>query len=444
MAALDSRGITAYHEIPSALAVRVTVCAAHLAPRTVKESPVPLTAINCTKATAKEAPYKLADSGGMYLLVKESGKYWRFDYRHLGKRKTLALGVFPEVSLAEARLAHAAARKALRDGVDPGEQRAEQKAKALGDAANSFKALALAWHAHKAKTWSESTATKTLRQLEQHLFPKLGVRPAASIKPPELLKALRAIPVAYTATRMREVAGQVFRFGIQEGKLESDPTRDLRDALSVPAVQHRPALTSRREFGAFLCDLRDFKSADRITLLATRLALLTFVRSQELRLGLWSEIDFEAREWRIPAGRMKAGKGLSQAHIVPLSAQALDALSELQQLTGHSPFLFPNVTGEKDFMSENTMGRMLWRLGYKGRQTLHGFRASARSILSEGGEWTVAAMERQLDHAERNKVVAAYARSEHLAERRRMMDAWGAMVAEMESGGNVVPIARTA
>jgi integrase len=272
--------------------------------------------------------------------------------------------------------------------------------------------------------------------METHLFPALGHRPVTAITPPELLMALRRIDAKYTATRMREVCGQIFRHGIATGHATFNPAGDLRGALEAPTVRHRPALTSRREFGRFLRDLRAFTAADRMTLLGTRLVLLTFVRSQELRLGRWEEVDFEAREWRIPAGRMKMAKGSNQAHIVPLSEQSLATLKELHALTGALPLMFPNNYGSDGNMSENTISRMLWRLGYKDRQTQHGFRASARSLLSERG-WSVAAMERQLDHAERSKVVAAYARSEHLVERRKMMHDWGALVAAMEIGKTV-------
>lgn len=404
---------------------------------------MPLTAVACAKASAKDVPYKLADAGGLYLLVKNAGKYWRFDYRHLGKRKTLALGVFPEVSLAEARAAHAKARALLRDEVDPSEKRQADRMKAQVEAANSFRALALEWHKVKSASWAPRTAAKALRQLEQHLFPAIGHRPVNAITPPELLAALRRIPVAYTATRLRELAGAVFRHGIATGFAERNPAADLTGTLPVPPVRHRPALTTPKEFGEFLRNLAAFESADRLTLLATRLALLTWVRSQELRLAQWSEIDFEAREWRVPAGRMKMGKGLSQAHIVPISDAALAALTELKKLSGHTALLFPNATGKKDWMSENTIGRVLKKMGYQGRQCLHGFRASARSILGERG-WSRDALERQLDHAERSKVVAAYARGEHLAERRKLMADWGAVVQALEAGENVVAMPRAA
>lgn len=405
-----------------------------------------LTDTACKNAKPGDKARKLTDGGGLYLLVTRAGKYWRWNYRHAGKRKTMALGVYPDVPLAAARVAHAKARALLASGADPMGERVAAKRQVLLDANNTFEALARDWHRMKSAKWAQVTADKALTQMEQHLFPRLGHRPAATIMAPEVLMVLRTVESAgtpYTATRLRELCGQVFRFGIATGRATYNPAGDLRGALETPRATHRPALTSRREFGEFLRDLAAFKAADPQTLLATRLALLTFVRSQELRYARWDELDFEAREWRIPAGRMKMAKGSNQAHIVPLSAQAVATLRELQAITGWAPLLFPNVNGADEAMSENTIGRMLWRLGYKGRQTLHGFRASARSLLSERG-WSVAALERQLDHAERSKVVAAYARSEHLDERRKIMDDWGGLVAALEAGNNVVVLGRAA
>ncbi|MEG1971254.1 MAG: site-specific integrase, partial [Burkholderiaceae bacterium] len=240
-----------------------------------------------------------------------------------------------------------------------------------------------------------------------------------------------------------EICGQVFRYAIATGRGDRNPAADLLGALPVPPVKHRPAITDRREFGVFLRDLAEFKAADSLTLLGARLALLTFARSAELRGARWDEIDFDGSEWRIPAARMKMAKGSNQAHIVPLSSQAVAVLRQLQALTGGVGYVLPSASGADKTMSENAIGLLLKRMGYKDRQTLHGLRASARSLLSERG-WSVAALERQLDHAERSKVVAAYARSEHLDERRRLMADWGGLCEALEAGGNVVPLTRAA
>lgn len=405
-----------------------------------------LTDTACRNAKPAEKPRKLADEKGLYLLVNRVGKYWRMDYRYAGKRKTMALGVYPEVSLSGARVGRDEARRRLAAGDDPMAARHEEKRRKRHAAENSFEVVAKDWLRVRAARWAAVTAEKTRTHLEGDVYPSIGHRPVSEITPPELLALLRKIEsrgATYTATRIREICGQVFRFAIATGRATYNPAADLAGAIVAPAVRHRPAITDKREFGQFLRDLGSFSGADRLTLLATRLALLTFVRSQELRFARWGEFDLEAREWRVPAGRMKVGKTLNQAHVVPLSPQAVGVLRDLRELSPMGDLLLPNSNGDDAVISENTIGRMLKRMGYGGRQTLHGFRASARSLLSERG-WSVAALERQLDHAERSKVVAAYARSEHLDERRQMMDDWGALVQALEAGDNVVPIARVA
>lgn len=403
-----------------------------------------LTDVAVKKAQLSDKQFKLSDEKGLYLLVNSAGKYWRMDYRYLGKRKTLALGVYPDVSLARAREKRDDARKMLADGIDPGEHRKETKRAKLTEQANSFEAVAREWHAMKLKRkWTQSTADKTLTQLEAYVFPEIGHQPIASVKASQLLAMLRKVEsrgIAYTAVRLREVCGQIFRYGVATGRTEDNPAAHLVGALHKPEVSHRPAITDRRGFGAFLRDLREATGYDAVTRYATYFALLTFVRAQEFRYARWEEIDWQAKEWKVPAKRMKTGKALP-AHTVPLSKQALALLTELKDLTGHSPYLFPKVKGygEAEVISENTVGKMLNKMGYQGRQCVHGFRASARSILSEQG-WSREAMERQLDHKETDSTVAAYARSEHLPERRKMMQAWADTCDALECGGEVVPI----
>lgn len=391
-------------------------------------------------------PGKYFDGAGLFLLVTDKGRrYWRMKYRHLGKEKLLALGVYPMVSLKEAREKRDDAKRLLGRGEDPGIARKEARIQAIADAENSFEAVAREWHTTNSKRWVSKTISKTLRHLEGDVLPAVGKRPIAAVTHREILAMLRKVEArgaAYTATRIREMCSQIFRFAIVTGRATANPAADLAGSIVTPPVRHRPALTTRRDFGEFLVALRDYKGADPLTILATRFALLTFVRSQEMRFAKWIEIDLEAREWRIPAERMKMGKGLNQAHIVPLSVVAIDVLQDLKPLTGYSDKIFPQ-TDSKKCMSDNTIGRMLIRMGYQGRQTLHGFRASARSLLSERG-WSEAALERQLDHAERSKVVAAYARSQHLEERRKIMDDWGLLVRELESSDNVVRLPKLA
>jgi len=403
-----------------------------------------LTDIAIKKAKPADKPYKLTVGGGLYLLVNLIGKYWRYNYRFLGKSKTLALGIYPDVSLARAREKHADARKLLADGTDPGERRKETKQAALVAMANSFEAVAREWHAMKLKKkWTQSTADKTMTQLEAYVFPEIGHLPIANVKASQILAMLRKVEargIAYTAVRLREVCGQIFRYGVATGRAEDNPAAHLVGALHKPEVSHRPAITERREFGAFLRDLRAATGYDPVTRYAAYFALMTFVRAQEFRFAKWEEIDWKAKEFKVSAKRMKTGKHLP-AHTVPLSTQALALLRELKDLTGHSPYLFPKAKGYTDapVISENTVGKMLNKMGYQGRQCVHGFRASARSILSEQG-WSREAMERQLDHKETDSTIAAYARSEHLPERRKMMQAWADTCDALEAGGDVVPL----
>jgi integrase len=405
---------------------------------------VPLTEMTVKKAQLSEKPYKLSDEKGLYLLVNSAGKYWRMDYRFLGKRKTLALGVYPDVSLARAREKRDDARRLLADETDPGEHRKETKRAKLTAQANSFEAVAREWHAMKTKKkWTQSTAEKTLTQLGAYVFPEIGKQPIASVKASHILAMLRKVEsrgIPYTAVRLREVCGQIFRYGVATGRTEDNPAAHLLGALHKPEVSHRPAITDRRAFGAFLRDLREATGYDAVTRYAAYFALLTFVRAQEFRYARWEEIDWQAKEWKVPATRMKTGKALP-AHTVPLSKQALTLLSELKDLTGYSPYLFPKVKGygDAEVISENTVGKMLNKMGYQGRQCVHGFRASARSILSEQG-WSREAMERQLDHKETDSTVAAYARSEHLPERRKMMQAWADTCDALENGGEIVAL----
>jgi len=394
---------------------------------------------------------KHADGGGLYLEVTAAGgRYWRLKYRFAGKEKRLALGVYPIVGLKQARDKREAAKKLLDQGLDPAQARKAEKARATVEAGNTFNAVYDEWHALSAKRWATTTAVKCRMQFKRYVLPTLGPRPITTITAPELLQVLRKAEKAapYTASRLREQLGSIWRYSGATGRTTYNPAADLVRLVVAPKVKHRAALTTPREFGEFLQDLKSQRGPDPLTLLATRLALLTFVRSQELRFALWTEVDFEAREWRIPAERMKAGKALNQAHVVPLSAAAIKVLKDIQPHTGHSERIFSGGYKEGGVISENTIGQLLIRMGYGGRQTLHGFRASARSILSERG-WSIAALERQLDHAERSKVVAAYARSEHLDERRRLMDDWSAVVLALEngqalpSGANVIAMRAT-
>lgn len=401
------------------------------------------TFVRQVKHQGAEIGERYADGGGLYLRVKAAGKYWRMDYRFAGKPKVLSFGVYPAVSLAKARKRRDQAKELLADGKDPGEVKREAETAQEATSANTFRLVAMEWHAMRAKRGEAATTTgKRLAHLETHVLPEIGSRPIADLKPSEVLAMLNKVVdggSAYTATRLREICGQIFRYAIATDRADRNPAGDLRGALEVPRVKHRPALTTRREFGEFLRNLLTYENCQPMTRLAARLAVLTWTRPVELRTARWEHFDLEAREWRVPAANMKEGKHL-QAHTVPLSARALSVLAELRALNGERvQWLFPGNHGADSIMSENTLNLLFKRMGYGGKQSHHGLRASARSLLSERG-WSAAALETQLDHAERSKVVAAYARSEHLVERRKIMDDWGELVASMESSDNVVPL----
>lgn len=402
---------------------------------------MPLSDPAIKKAKAADKPYKLTDEKGLYLLVSPTGKYWRMNYRFAGKQKTLALGVYPDVGLSRAREKLAEARKLLGKSIDPSEAKQEAKRVIQLAHANSFEAVAREWHARKSKTWAKVTADKAMTLLDTFVFPEIGSQPVSTVKASQLLAMLRKVEsrgIAYTACRLREICGQVFRYAVATGRAEDNPAAHLLGAMSKPATKHRPAITERREFGGFLRALREATDSDPLTRHAAYFAMLTFVRAQEFRYARWEEIDWQAKEWKVPAKRMKSGKHLP-AHTVPLSRQTILLLEDLHNLTGHTPYLFPKAKGygSEEVISENTVGNMLNKMGYKGRQCVHGFRASARSILSEQG-WSREAMERQLDHKERDGTVAAYARSEHLSERRKMMQAWADTCDALEGGAEIL------
>lgn len=377
---------------------------------------------------------KHSDGGGMYLHVKPAGKYWRMAYRFMGKQKTLSLGVYPSVTLLNARLLRERAKVLLASGSDPGVEKHSIKVETESAHENSFRVIALEWHQIRAKTTTLGTTVKRLAHLETHIFPKLGSHPVSSIKPAQILTTLNSVVgtgAIYTAGRIREICGQVFRYAIQTSRATYDPSSSMRGAIERAPVTHRAALTTPKEFGAFLKDVKETTKAEPLTKLCARFGLLTWTRPKELRQARWIQIDIENAEWRIPAIEMKTGKNL-QAHIVPLSLEALHLLPQIREVSGHTDRLFPSTGNASGFISENTVNGFFKRIGYKGRQTHHGLRASARSLLSERG-WTAQALERQLDHKEANKAVAAYARSQYLDERRKFMNDWALLVVELES-----------
>ena len=392
------------------------------------------------QAKPADKPYKLSDGGGLFLLVKPGGsKLWRLKYRFGGKEKLLAIGSYDKgVSLKKAREERDKARKQLVEGIDPGASRKEEKHAEREQIENTFRAIALNWAETYGAHWTESHRARVVTSLEADAFPALGDLPIREITPPMVIEVIRAVEsrgALDVASRVLQRTSSIFRFAIQTGRATYNPASDMRGVLKTRKVEHRSTI-SQGELPEFLKKL-DSYSGDPITKLALRLIILTFVRTGELRGARWEEFDVDQREWRIPAERMK----MRSPHIVPLSPQALAVLEELQPLTGHFDLLFPSQRDHQRPISENTLLYALYRLGYHKRATVHRFRALASTILNETG-FRPDVIERQLAHVERNKVRAAYHRSEYLEERQKMMDWWGKCIESMANEQKVVLLRR--
>jgi integrase len=399
-------------------------------------APLTDTKVRTTKPADK--PQKLFDGGGLFLLVTPSGgKLWRLKYRFGGTEKSLSLGRYPETSLAEARQKRDQASALLAKGVDPGDTKKAQKATGMQET-ETFEIIAREWHAKFSRSWASSHAKTTIRRLELFIFPWLGNRPIKTITAPELLAALRRIEAKgalETAHRVKQVCGQVFRYAIATGRAERDPSGDLRGAIPPASGKHMATITDPKEIAGLLRSIDSYRGSI-VTRCALQLAPLVFVRPGELRQAEWSEFNLEMAEWRIPAEKMKAGA----VHIVPLSRQALDILREIQPLTGHAMYVFPSPRTDSRPMSSNAILSALRRMGYaKEEMSGHGFRSMASTLLNEQG-WNRDAIERQLAHAERNSVRAAYNHAEFLPERKKMMQAWADYLDGIKSGAKIVPI----
>ncbi|MDR2188575.1 MAG: integrase arm-type DNA-binding domain-containing protein [Azonexus sp.] len=408
---------------------------------------MPLTDTAIRQAKPTDKPAKLADGGGLYLLINRAGKYWRWDYRYADKRKTLALGVYPETGLAKARERHKAARALLADGVDPGQAKQEKKRAAVLAAENSFRAVAEKWLDMRAPTWSHSHLVKTRQLLKRDVYPMLGMLPIASITSAKALEMARKIEArgAYEMPRVALVAAsQVFKFAIGLGHIENDPAQGMSRQLNPrPPVEHYPHVT-QGQLPDMLRKLDAMGSAP--TVLAVKLNMLTFIRGGELRWAEWSEFDLDKKVWTVPTGRMKGSIWLKQKgndHVVPLSRQALAVLGELRPLTGHHALLFPGRDNPKNALTGAAMNKVFHRMGLKGEQSVHGLRGLASTLLNESGVFNERVIEAQLSHKERNAVKAAYNHALYLPERTRLMDWWGNYL-EHQAGENVMPLTMVA
>lgn len=385
----------------------------------------PLTDTAIRNAKPREKTYTLGDGEGMYLEVMPNGqRFWRMAYRQPnGKKNRLTFGKYPEVSLAEARDKRLAARKLMAQGIDPGMARREEKHAKEKAALNTFEAVARAWLARTAAERAASTQEKNTAWLERNIFPAIGALPISTIKPWDVLSALRVIEkrgAIESAHKIKQLCGQVFRFAVASGLADRDMTADLRGALSAVPEAHYAAITDPKEAAELLRAI-DAYNGHAYAVIALKLAPLVFVRPGELRSAEWSEIDLDTAEWRIPGSKMKMG----QDHIVPLATQAVGLLRKIHAMTGHGKFVFPSVrTGER-CMSENTINAALRAIGYgKDVMTGHGFRAMARTIMDEVLGERVDLIEHQLAHAVKDPNGRAYNRTAHLPARRLMMQRW--------------------
>lgn len=398
-----------------------------------------LSAAQCKNATSNGAGVrKLHDGDGLYLWVYLDGrKYWRMRYWQAGKEKSLSVGVYPKVSLSDARKKRDDLRKQLQADLDPSaERKATNLRKKLANV-NSFEAVAREWYSKQLHTWVEHHAVDVKHRLESNIFPTLGKRPIDQIDALELLEAIRKIEArgAYDlAHRVLQVCGQVFRYGIATGRCTRNLSTDLRGALTPHVKKHQSAVRPEELPDLLRAIAKYDETGDKQTRLALQLLAQTFVRTNELIGAEWTEFDLDNALWIIPAGRMK----MKTEHVVPLARQALAILAELKEISGGSRFVFPGRHRSKP-ISNNTMLFALYRLGYKGKMTGHGFRAVASTILNETG-FIPDVIERQLAHCERNEVRGAYNRAEYLTERKRMMQHWADYLEGLTAGADVIPL----
>lgn len=392
---------------------------------------MPLTDAKIRNTKPGPKPAKLADGGGLYLEVRPTGsKLWRFRYRIAGKENVFAIGEYPSIGLAEARAEHGKARTLVKQGIHPSHNRQAERLSSQVANANTFEAVAREWISKKSPRWTAYYLRQVTRFLESDVFPHIGKLPIRTVTSAHLLEVIRRIEARGAETvalLVRQWSSAIFRYAVATLRADGDPAGALKGAIHRPKVEHHKPLSRKQ--------IVDFKDAVgkyggyRTTVIALQLMLLTFVRTVELRKAEWSEFDLEHAEWRIPAERMK----MREPHIVPLSKQAVDLLRELQTYTGGRGFLFPNYRSPKECMTATTLNRALERMGFNGKDSIgfsaHGFRATASTLLNEMG-YRPDVIERQLAHAERDKVRASYNQAEYMGERTAMMQEWADFLAD--------------
>ncbi|MRS17001.1 tyrosine-type recombinase/integrase [Enterobacteriaceae bacterium RIT691] len=386
-------------------------------------------------AKPKDKPYKLADGGGLYLLVSPNGsRYWRLKYRVAGKENILALGVYPETTLAEARAKREEAKRGIAGGIDPNVAKREEKLAREASVRNTFQEIACEWHASKLYKWSEGYASDIMEAFNKDVFPFIGKKPIADIKPLELLNVLRRMEsrgATEKAKKVRQRCGEVFRYAIVTGRAEYNPAPDLTSAMQGHESNHYPFLNTS-ELPAFFESLSQY-SGSILVVLAARLLILTGVRTGELRGATWQEIDTESAVWIIPAERMK----MRRPHIVPLSRQVLAIIARIREMTGRYPLMFPGRNDPRKTMSEASINQVFKRIGYTGRVTGHGFRHTMSTILHEQG-YNTAWIETQLAHVDKNSIRGTYNHAQYLDGRREMLQWYADYMDSLEQNGNLV------
>ena len=407
-----------------------------------------LTYIQINAAKPRDKAWSLSDSQGLYLIIQPNGsKLWRFRYSFLDRQKTLHLGGWPQISLADARTRRDDAKKLVANGIDPALEKKRARIAAKHAAANTFEAVAQEWLVKCERDGLAPVTIEKISWLLDKAYPMIGNIPIAQITPHEALAVLRKIEAtgAYeSARRMRSVLSRVFRYGVATVRCDKDVAADLRGAIAVPKVKHFAAITRPSEVGVLLRAI-DGYSGHKVTVMAMRLSPHVLLRPGELRQAEWTDIDFDEAIWFIPAERMK----MRRPHRVPLSRQVIEMLRELHEHTHWWKYLFPCLGKPRKAMSENAVNQGLRKLGYTTDQmTAHGFRAMAATLLNEMGEWNPDAIERQLAHVDTNQVRRAYARGEYWDERVEMMQRWSDYLDQLRDGGKILrpafPAARRA
>ena len=386
-------------------------------------------------AKPKDKPYKLADGGGLYLLVNPNGaRYWRLKYRVAGKEKLLALGVYPDVTLADARAKRDEAKRGIAGGIDPNEAKREEKIAREANVRNTFQEIACEWHSSKLYKWSEGYASDIMEAFNKDVFPYIGKKPISEIKPLELLNVLRRMEgrgATEKAKKVRQRCGEVFRYAIVTGRAEYNPAPDLTSAMQGHESKHYPFLNTS-ELPTFFEALSGY-SGSMLVVLAARLLIITGLRTGELRGATWQEIDVDAAVWEIPAERMK----MRRPHIVPLSLQAQAIIMRIREMTGRYPYIFPGRNDPRKTMSEASINQVFKRIGYAGRVTGHGFRHTMSTILHEQG-YNTAWIETQLAHVDKNSIRGTYNHAQYLDGRREMLQWYADYMDALEHRENVV------